>query len=135
MSDTMIAVFVRLVHPYFVFLLTHIWELKFNTPKARAILILQRITDFSTTGSAGLKRRNNGKRFITPYIIKEIKMPRCNVYRHSTDQLQSMSCFTLIVGYVLLYLLLRTISLLFTFISFYIKLYYLKKGHTLREII
>jgi hypothetical protein len=29
--------------------------------KARDILILQRITDFSTIGSAGLKRRNNGR--------------------------------------------------------------------------
>ena len=29
--------------------------------KARDILILWRITDFSTTGSAGLKRRNNGR--------------------------------------------------------------------------
>ena len=29
--------------------------------KARDILILRRITDFSTTGSAGLKRRNNGR--------------------------------------------------------------------------
>ena len=31
--------------------------------KARDILILQRITDFSTTGSAVLKRCNNGKNF------------------------------------------------------------------------
>ena len=30
--------------------------------KAREILILSRITDFSTTGSAGLKRRNNGRK-------------------------------------------------------------------------
>jgi hypothetical protein len=29
--------------------------------KARDILFLQRITDFSTTGSAGLARRNNGR--------------------------------------------------------------------------
>jgi hypothetical protein len=29
--------------------------------KTRDILILQRITKFSTTGSAGLKRRNNGR--------------------------------------------------------------------------
>ena len=29
--------------------------------KARDILILERITDFSTTGSAGLKHRNNGR--------------------------------------------------------------------------
>jgi hypothetical protein len=29
--------------------------------KERDILILWRITDFSTTGSAGLKRRNNGE--------------------------------------------------------------------------
>jgi hypothetical protein len=29
--------------------------------KARDILILWRITDFSTTGSTGLKRRNNGR--------------------------------------------------------------------------
>ena len=30
--------------------------------KTRDILILERITDFSTTGSAGLKRRNNGRK-------------------------------------------------------------------------
>jgi hypothetical protein len=29
--------------------------------KARDILILQRITDFSSTGSAGLKRHNIGR--------------------------------------------------------------------------
>jgi hypothetical protein len=28
------------------------------------ILILPRITDFSTTGSAGLKHRNNGRKYV-----------------------------------------------------------------------
>ena len=38
--------------------------------KARDILILKRITDFSTTGSAGLKRRNNGRnQYSFLYII------------------------------------------------------------------
>ena len=38
--------------------------------KARDILILLRITDFSTTGSAGLKRRNNGRNTIITYAIE-----------------------------------------------------------------
>jgi hypothetical protein len=38
--------------------------------KAQYILILYRITDCSTTGSAGLKRRNNGR---NDMLLSEIK--------------------------------------------------------------
>ena len=36
--------------------------------KARDILILERITDFSTTGSAGLTRRNTGRNHNTSFV-------------------------------------------------------------------
>jgi hypothetical protein len=36
--------------------------------KARDILILLRITDFFTTSSAGLKRRNNGRKGIYQFL-------------------------------------------------------------------
>ena len=39
--------------------------------KAQDILILKRITDFSTTGSAGSKRRNNGRNHITMININK----------------------------------------------------------------
>ena len=42
--------------------------------KAPDVLIHQRITDFSTTGSAGLKRRNNGNNMFTLKHIEQINM-------------------------------------------------------------
>jgi hypothetical protein len=41
--------------------------------KERDILILQRITEFSTTGSAGIKRRNNGRNCVYPALPKSSK--------------------------------------------------------------
>ena len=42
--------------------------------KARDILILERITDFSTTGSAGLKRRNNGRKYYTSLCGQKLEL-------------------------------------------------------------
>jgi hypothetical protein len=43
--------------------------------KARDILILLRITDFSTTSSAGLKRRNNGRK----YVVFDLSYKKVNM--------------------------------------------------------
>ena len=51
--------------------------------KARDILILLRITDFSTTGSAGLKCRNNGRKNILGLCLYVITV--FTVFRLLTD--------------------------------------------------
>ena len=56
--------------------------------KARDILILWRITDFSTTGSVGLKRRNN-ERQLTTLDVQMINIHHVTFYvkKKFTDQM------------------------------------------------
>jgi len=54
--------FLPLFNTNFISKFEKLMRLRLMRGKARDILILERITDFSTTGSAGLKRRNNGRK-------------------------------------------------------------------------
>ena len=60
-------------------------HLKLIRGKARDILILERVIDFSTTGSAGLRRHNNGRKQVSFSAFIFRWLPWCYTPRLSPE--------------------------------------------------